>query len=238
MGGLSFPFPFIDRLTFPTDASSGTRIVIDGINGRIEFYDAGNNLVGVLRSDPTPAQYWGSAVGARVQLEPAQISIIDSTSSERIVIDAASTPPDITYDGFSYPRGQATLSPFFATGNDVPRAAGALTDMTFTASLHAGRLYRFPLHTQVQFGTAGATYELSLDQNGATVGKFARWVPAMTPAGSTIHVCNAFCELQPATDQLGAIFTVRNSASSGGTVTCQAVGVTPRHFTCEDMGAF
>jgi hypothetical protein len=104
--GLQFPFPFIDVISFPTDASTGTRIVIDGINGRIEFYDASNNLVAVLRSGPTPLQYWGDAAAERVQIEPGQISLYDANNDERLVIiTAGPSDPDILYDGLSYGRG-------------------------------------------------------------------------------------------------------------------------------------
>lgn len=51
--GLQFPFPFIDVLTLPTDASTGRRVVLDGVNGAIEFYSASNEIRMKL-GGPTP----------------------------------------------------------------------------------------------------------------------------------------------------------------------------------------
>lgn len=42
--GLAFPFPFLDVLTLPTDATTGQRIILDGVNGKILVYNTANSL--------------------------------------------------------------------------------------------------------------------------------------------------------------------------------------------------
>lgn len=58
---MQFKFPFIDVLTIPTGAGPGdARIVIDGVNGRIDFYDSSNFIRLSLFSQPDPdIQYDG-----------------------------------------------------------------------------------------------------------------------------------------------------------------------------------
>jgi hypothetical protein len=47
-----FELPFLDVIVLPTGAESGTRIVLDGTTGRIEFYNSADDLVGLLVSEP------------------------------------------------------------------------------------------------------------------------------------------------------------------------------------------
>lgn len=62
-------------LVLPYGALSGTRLVLDGVNGRIELYDATNTLVGYVDGDRA---VFGDSTGARVELEDGAITIYDT----------------------------------------------------------------------------------------------------------------------------------------------------------------
>jgi len=228
--GLSFPAPFVDVFILPTDASTGTRIVIDGVNGRIEFYDASNNLVGLLRSNPTPLQYWGSGTGARIQIEPGRLGAYDSSGLERIaIITVGLGTPDIRYDGNSYPRG--IWGGFDADTSDSARAPGVNTDMVVLANpILAGRRYTVHLHSQVGVGTGGFN-ALECTVDGTVVGQF--WVDDNP---STNNMVDSHVTFEPAADIASPTVRVRNNGSSAGNLQMLAASDNHRTLYMVDEG--
>lgn len=71
-------------LVLPFGVTTGQRIVIDGVNGRIEFYDSTNTRVGVLDTDGIT---WSAADGSIIDVDPtgtyggAEIDITPPTVS-------------------------------------------------------------------------------------------------------------------------------------------------------------
>lgn len=77
--GLQFPFPFIDVLILPTDASTGPRIVLDGTTGVIEIYDANGDLYATIDPDTGFSAFNPSAPNEFVRLltDPTESPIIE-----------------------------------------------------------------------------------------------------------------------------------------------------------------
>jgi hypothetical protein len=105
------------------------------INGRIEFYDAGGNLVGLLTATPTPLQYWGDANGARVQIEPGQLTVYNEDGDEFMTVLGTGAAPSFRLQQRGNPDVEIILS--VGTAGDRPQiilndgtsAVGALIQM-------------------------------------------------------------------------------------------------------------
>jgi hypothetical protein len=81
-------FASLRVLTLPFGAITGTRIVIDGIAGNIQFYNAANQLIGFLSPE---RWYTGLEDGAHAQLDPfGGLRIFDANGLLAVVLDAAS----------------------------------------------------------------------------------------------------------------------------------------------------
>jgi hypothetical protein len=79
-------------LTLPFGATSGGRIVLDGVNGRIEVYDSDGQLIGTF--DPNGLVYLSSVHN------PARIFQYDPSSNvQTIFIDDGTETPSIILDG-------------------------------------------------------------------------------------------------------------------------------------------
>lgn len=235
--GLQFPFPFVDVLTLPTDATTGTRIVIDGVNGRIEFYDASNNLVALLRSGPSPLQYWGDAAAERVQIEPGQISLYDANNDERLVIVTASpSPPDILYDGLSYGRGvywSETATADVALVTNIEKIALGHQEIGIIADRH------YEVRAQASFNNVSTRviYRLRYTIDGTTPTLTSpvleEAIFQTTAAGSTGGTGRIKGKLEPPSDVLfRSILTLQ----AGANITALGTGL--QHMTIDvvDLG--
>lgn len=70
-------FPFIDFLVIPTDATTGTRIVIDGVNGTITGYDANDDVTFELNGDDG-VQVFDSGGVLVAELGPDGLQVFDN----------------------------------------------------------------------------------------------------------------------------------------------------------------
>lgn len=75
---MQFPFSFFDVLVIPSGATSGTRIVIDGVNGTITGYDASDNVTFQLAGDVT---VFGPLTGSRVEISDGDFFIYDDSNT-------------------------------------------------------------------------------------------------------------------------------------------------------------
>jgi hypothetical protein len=102
---MDFNFPFVDVLVLPVGATSGQRIIIDGVNGTIEVYDANDVLIGffgpfggfmqVFVRDPSGANVQlaaGSGVAA-IELNPPDFAT-HTVVTGRFQADIDETPGD------------------------------------------------------------------------------------------------------------------------------------------------
>jgi len=133
--------------------------------------------------------------------------------------------------------GNLYLGRFTSLANDVPRAAGAATDMTVTVALVANRLYLAILNAQLAYGTVSQVYAVDLSVAGTVVGRFIRSVPAETGTGSNLHYVGTTVPFVPAASNPAAAVTVINASGSGGTVSAQPPTNGPRSFYVLDAGA-
>lgn len=141
-------------------------------------------------------------------------------------------------EGRQVPRGVLEGGFQALTANDVARAAGVNTNATVAPSegLVAGQQYRVTAHSQATVGTAAAVYGIDLDYNGVIIGRFDRKSAADTPVGSTVvHIDGAVIFTAALADPT-PVFTVQNSAGSGGTLRLDAGATNPRTLTVEHIG--
>jgi len=117
-------FANLRTLTLPGGAVTGTRIVIDGVNGEIRFYNAADELIGYLSPD---RWYTGLEDGAHAQLDPfGGVRIYDSNGLLAATLDAA---------GGLQIRDPATgliLASLGTTGLHVEDPSGAGLDLDIT----------------------------------------------------------------------------------------------------------
>lgn len=122
---------------------------------------------------------------------------------------------------------------FWSEANDSARSPGAATDMTVTADLVGGYIYRLDLHTT--FSVADTTfpnaYALELDQDGTIVGRF--WRQSNVPAEMT---GDHACLVRVRDDIEASVFTVEVSAGSTAAMTMTAQAIRPRSLMCTCVG--
>jgi hypothetical protein len=114
-------FAVLRSLVLPAGATTGTRIVLDGVNGRIEVYDASDDLIiridgtdGVVLFDASgadrlqltkPSVGFGSPIvissGAAGEVQPAFISTNTGSFSGQDVLQLAISAPEIGADNLS-----------------------------------------------------------------------------------------------------------------------------------------
>lgn len=68
---VAFQNPVIQTITIPSGATTGTRIVIDGVNGTISVYDANNVLVGQWRSSDAVMLFQNDSMTGLMEFHPS-----------------------------------------------------------------------------------------------------------------------------------------------------------------------
>jgi hypothetical protein len=135
-------FASLRILTLPGGATTGTRIVIDGIAGNIQFYNSADELIGFLSPDQW---YTGLADGAHAQLDPFGglrifdengliVASLDSTGLD--LRDPVSGAVGLSLD----PSGMRIADPI--TGQDI--SIGVNSTSTPRAPRYAGQANVLP----------------------------------------------------------------------------------------------
>lgn len=68
---VAFQNPVIQTITIPSGATTGTRIVIDGVNGTINVYDMNNVLVGQWRASDAVMMFQNDAMTGKMEFHPS-----------------------------------------------------------------------------------------------------------------------------------------------------------------------
>jgi hypothetical protein len=95
---VAFQNPVIQTITIPSGATTGTRIVIDGVNGTINVYDANNVLVGQWRSSDAVMMFQNDSMTGKMEFHPSGLPGYGSYPG--IYFFAANTPGG--YAGAAY----------------------------------------------------------------------------------------------------------------------------------------
>lgn len=106
---VAFQNPVIQTITIPSGATTGTRIVIDGVNGTISVYDANNVLVGQWRSSDAVMMFQNDAMTGKMEFHPSGLPGYGSFPG--IYFFAANTPGGFAGAAYIQANPDANNSP-------------------------------------------------------------------------------------------------------------------------------
>lgn len=252
--GLAFPFPFIDVLTLPTDATTGTRIVLDGVNGQILLYNSSNQLVGswipsalvvqegsggdFIQLLPSFTPSWGGNVPA-IRLNNSIILHDDNVVGPGdgvAITDFVTNLGDLLIEGpsqifQSIARGH--IKSFASTSNSSGFTADTTTDMVVSnVEVVADRLYQVHLHTQYDLSAAGV-WNLNFRVNGTVTDRFA----VINEGAAKVGTIDASVYWRPTvTTTTDDVDLAVDEVAGASTLTLQAAATARRTLAVIDVG--
>lgn len=263
--GLTFPFPFIDVLTLPTDASTGRRIVIDGVNGLILFYDSTNDLrirMGEeafieFSSGDTGEEARGTIGSALASGFPSDTLVttiqspgFDQLSSQADLSlwswsrDGTSVSPDIR-TSFGFGDGSGS-SDFVALGRGMfakeilnANSSGFTGDSVTDMNLDNVQVFQdrtYEIHLHTMVQVTGAAGEWALLAR-VNGTSIGRLGYIDLAAGERMLVDGTVIWNAPATAQTDDIDVFADEISGTSTLTLEANATIPRTLTLKDVGS-
>ncbi len=155
-------FGNLQYLVLPSGATSGPRIVLDGVNGIITIYSVAGNQI--LTLDPAGLRLWQDIVGGGLvgSLQPDLISLIDPVTLTNFSVLPTNEGIDAQIAGRSLPRG--LMASARITANVAPGTPNEqdVTGLSVTWDALSSRNYKLFCHGRGMATTIAGRTRLSI----------------------------------------------------------------------------
>jgi hypothetical protein len=213
---VAFQNPIVYYLTIPSGATSGERVVIDGVNGVIDIYNSSNVLIAQIGNGAGLTLYSGEGIVFADNADPNNHANIFSSTTDIVIDGYTYTSSNTGHSVFDYfDMGINQISIGFAISGSGNSEGGNIG--IFPVGIQLNPENQSPGGLLVQFDSTSYA-EIALTTSGGTEGWHAAILTGGWTAGSTAGYYSGLQYYRDATGIVHVTGCVKAPAAAPNTI--------------------